>query len=484
MNPSFDKGIMRVAYTGRNQNNSFISRETFEKCIGTIYNVPVVAHYDRDTDTIGGHDMQMVMGEDGQFKMINLTQPVGVVPESANWYWEEIEDSTGIHEYLCVEVLIWKRQECYEKIKKDGFEKQSMEITTKEAQMQNGVLVITDFFFTALALLGENVTPCFESAGMQLFSKNFYHAEYEKMKEDFRREFSKIQEGGSEMDKKLELLQKYSIKQEDLTFNIDELSYEDLEAKLQEMQNGDPEPKAQVFTLNLMEWMDEVNAQLDAVKFVDRWGYECNKYWFRDVQDSEVIVDNAEDRWRTYGIPVVESGDKITLDFANIKRKKVVYEDFAENEAAPEAAPIGEQFAAYMDGVAAKMGEVKEQFNTVTNQFNEANTQLQEFQSKYQAMVDAEEQRVAAEQKAAKDEMFAKFDKLIGSDEEYKAVKEKAEQYSVAELETMCYALFGKKKAVFSTENKKQSNPTVTVGTTSELHKPSAYGDLFDFKNK
>ena len=48
----------------------------------------------------------------------------------------------------------------------------------------------------------------------------------------------------------------------------------------------------------------------------------------------------------------------------------------------------------------------------------------------------------------------------------------------------MCYALFGKKKAVFSTENKKQSNPTVTVGTTSELHKPSAYGDLFDFKNK
>lgn len=105
MNPSFDKGVMRVAYTGRNQNNSFISRETFEKCIGTIYNVPVVAHYDRDTDTIGGHDMQMVMGEDGQFKMINLTQPVGVVPESANWYWEEIEDSTGIHEYLCVEVL-------------------------------------------------------------------------------------------------------------------------------------------------------------------------------------------------------------------------------------------------------------------------------------------------------------------------------------------------------------------------------------------
>ena len=53
MNPSFDKGIMRVAYTGRNPNNSFISRETFEKCIGTIYNVPVVAHYDRDTDTIG-----------------------------------------------------------------------------------------------------------------------------------------------------------------------------------------------------------------------------------------------------------------------------------------------------------------------------------------------------------------------------------------------------------------------------------------------
>lgn len=479
VNPSFDKGIMRVAYTGRNQNNSFISKDTFEKCIDTIYNIPVVAHYNRETDTIGGHDIEMIITDDG-IKMVPLTQPVGVVPESAQWYWEEVEDTTGIHEYLCVEVLIWKRQECYDKIVKDGFEKQSMEITTKQAEMQNGVLVIDDFYFTALTLLGDNVTPCFESAGMQLFSQNFYLSEYEKMKEDFRKEFSKIQEGGTEMNEKLELLQQYSLTQDDLDFSIDELTYEDLEAKLKEMKPDEPEN--QVFTLNLMEWMDEVNAQLDAVKFVDRWGYECNKYWFRDVQGNEVIVDNAEDRWRTYGIPVVESGDKITLDFANIKRKKVVYEDFAENETVPEAAPIGEQFSAYMDAAVANMGEVKSQLESVTNQYSEANTQLHEIQGKYQAMVEAEEQRVAAEQKAAKDEVFAKFDKLIGSDEEYKAVKEKAEQYSVAEIETLCYAMYGKKKAVFSTTDKK--NPTVTVGTTVESHKPSAYGDLFNFKNK
>ena len=135
-----------------------------------------------------------------------------------------------------------------------------------------------------------------------------------------------------------------------------------------------------------------------------------------------------------------------------------------------------------MDAAVANMGDVKSQLESVTNQYSEANTQLHEIQGKYQAMVEAEEQRVAAEQKAAKDEVFAKFDKLIGSDEEYKAVKEKAEQYSVAEIETLCYAMYGKKKAVFSTTDKK--NPTVTVGTTVESHKPSAYGDLFNFKNK
>ena len=35
-NASFDEGVLRVAYVGKNRNNSFISKETFERCIEKI----------------------------------------------------------------------------------------------------------------------------------------------------------------------------------------------------------------------------------------------------------------------------------------------------------------------------------------------------------------------------------------------------------------------------------------------------------------
>ena len=60
-NSSFDSGVLRVAYTGKNRNNSFISKETFERCMPSIYNCPIVCNYDRESDTIGSHDMELEM---------------------------------------------------------------------------------------------------------------------------------------------------------------------------------------------------------------------------------------------------------------------------------------------------------------------------------------------------------------------------------------------------------------------------------------
>ena len=106
VNPSFDLGVLKVAYTGLNRNNSFISEETFEKCIKTIYNCPVVCNYNRETDSIGSHDIEIVKDGNNSYKIINITQPVGVVPESAKYWWEDIVDNGVSHRYLCVEVLL------------------------------------------------------------------------------------------------------------------------------------------------------------------------------------------------------------------------------------------------------------------------------------------------------------------------------------------------------------------------------------------
>ena len=87
VNSSFDSAILRIAYPGQNRNGSCISKETFEKCINTIYNCPIVTNYDRESNTLGGHDMEVVSDSDGNIRLVNLTTPVGVVPESSNWFW-------------------------------------------------------------------------------------------------------------------------------------------------------------------------------------------------------------------------------------------------------------------------------------------------------------------------------------------------------------------------------------------------------------
>ena len=184
-NSSFDSGVLRVAYTGKNRNNSFISKETYECCIQSIYNCPIVCNYDRETDTIGSHDIELVSTDDGGMKIVNITQPVGVIPESAKYWWEEIEDNSGVHEYLCVDALIWKRQEAYRKIKDDGITDESMEISIKEGEMVDGMYVIKRFEFTAFCLLG-TAEPCFESASLEMFSCDGFKQQLAEMMQEFK----------------------------------------------------------------------------------------------------------------------------------------------------------------------------------------------------------------------------------------------------------------------------------------------------------
>lgn len=187
-NKSFDSGVLKVAYWGENRNKTSISKEAFERSIPTMYNCPIVCNYDRDTDTIGGHDIEIVSTADGGVKMVNITSPVGCIPESAKYWWDTVTEEDGTqHEYLFVEALLWKRQEAYRKIKSDGVTAQSMELVVKDGEKKDGIFNIYDFEFTAFALIG--VEPCFESAALE-FSKNSFKQELAEMMEDLRESFS------------------------------------------------------------------------------------------------------------------------------------------------------------------------------------------------------------------------------------------------------------------------------------------------------
>lgn len=482
-NSSFDKGVLKVCYVGRNRNNSFISKETFERCIESIYNCPIVCRYDREADEIGSHDMELVSDDEGRMKLVNITTPVGVIPESAKYWWAEYEEDDGsIHEYLCVDALLWKRQEAYQKIKEDGITDESMEITIKEGGMQDGVYVIDRFEFTAFCLLG-TAEPCYESASLMMFSQNEFKAQLDEMMREFKESFSLVQssqevvipqqnysEGGKEtLDEKRALMAQYGLAEDELDFNLEDFTVEELVEKFEEMNsaNGAATETGTEENFALAEqFRDELLDALSKEQVETCFG-QMSRYWYfdHDCEISEVYCYDQKD-WKLYGFSYSMNGDNVVIDFESKKRKKMAVVDFDEGEQNPAFAgvftKIAEQFAE-----SENQWEVK--YQSASEQIASMETELTELRQ-YKANIER-----AADEKV-REEMFAQFEDLIGV-EAFESLRENSGALSVEEIEERCYALRGRKQSgKFALETQKVTKLPVekTSGVEDE-----PYGGVF-----
>lgn len=256
-NNSFDACVIRVCYTGVNRNKSSISRQAIEKALPTIYNCPIVCNYNIHEDTIGGHDMEVIRTEEG-LKLVNLTDAIGVIPSGAQHRWEQIETDGEMKEYFCIDGLLWKRSSAYEKIKTDGITAQSMEIDVTDGRLNDGVFEIEGFTFTAFCLLGDGIEPCFEDASLQTFSLAEYKRNFTRMMEDFKTEYevstakaddidNASMKGGNDPLKIEELMEKYGLSPDDVTFDatgMDESELERAFAEIRQKKFGDDPPAA------------------------------------------------------------------------------------------------------------------------------------------------------------------------------------------------------------------------------------------------
>ena len=521
VNRSFDKGVLKIAYHGKNRNGTYISKEAFENALPSLANVPVVTHYLRKDDELGGHDMELITGEDGKLYMVYVTEPVGVVPSSPNCWWEEVEETSGdVHEYLCVEVLLWKRQEAYKLIKESGVVGQSMEITINDGHDGDGMYCIDSFIFTALCLLGDEHEPCFESASLNVFGLSSFQAQYQEMLNEFKLAFAQVSgtnpvQGGEEpMNNELDV----NVPVEDAPENVvvdvdtDTSSVETVEAPVDGEGNeggegenfeetpaeptvetptedgiegsgadnpvddsdgvdGEPsdEPVEEQFSLTLMDKLGEIQMALASKESIlDPWGYEMPRFCFVDVQDSDVIFWDAKENWMLMGAPIVESGDKISINFEQMKRKKVSYEDFIDGSSANDW--MNQMFTSLSDRLVSA-----ERLNELQGQYDVLN-------GKYTVLYDAEQARLDAERREAVAGVFEKFEKLLGGDAEFEALKSE-EHNDVEALENKCFSLYGKKKAVFTVTDKKQKNVSLVIDACSEVEeKKLPYGNkLFAF---
>lgn len=479
VNSSFDTGVLRICYTGENRNKSFFSKETIVKSIPTIYNCPIVCNYDRGTDTLGGHDIELVCDGNGALKLINATTPVGVIPESAKVWFDDYEEDDGtIHEYLYAEVLLWKRQEAYQKIKKDGITAHSMEIKVKDGKSIDGIYHVDNFEFNAFALIG--VKPCFESSALELFSQNVFTQKMSEMMQDLKETFSTVStfnkddnthpqenstEGGERvLDEKMNLAAKYGIDVNTLDFSIDDLSLEELTEKFESMKkdNTNPEPENKFALISNV--IDEINRVLSVEKVTRDWG-ECPRYCYVDC-DTEIGEVYCWDRndWLLYGFKFEVNGDSITIDFNSKKRKKYVIEDFDGGEQASPIAPVFELIENKLKDYSDIQAKFAEATNTIASMESEL-TELRQFKADTESAISD----------AKIEEVFSNFTDLAGI-EAFESLKEHCKEYDLDVLEEKCYAIRGRNRSDMKF-SAKEKNPKLKVPKTDFSNEP--YGGLF-----
>ena len=165
-----DSNLMKVKITvmhdGINYNGSKFTLQDMKRAEESVKNIPILGYVLRDTDgnvdDFDGHNMETrIKDSDKGFEIETyyLEKPIGVVPESCNPRYEEID---GLN-HLIVDGYIWKSYSngSYKLIENSLFKGVSMEIEVLDGKWNEleDVYDIIDYRYTGITVLGDMVEP-------------------------------------------------------------------------------------------------------------------------------------------------------------------------------------------------------------------------------------------------------------------------------------------------------------------------------------
>lgn len=513
-----------VMHTGANLNKTSFTKDAINKAVPTIRNTPILGYVvdelDEEDKDFKGHEHELRI-TDKDVKYVYAGQAYGVIPESCNPRWIVKDDGTGIErEYLRVDGLIWtKFSDPVDIFTRDGTKNHSVELTDMACGPadKNGNVPVGSFKFDGCCILsttdpsikpamtGSCVTANFsvEDITAQIRDRLY---EYQAIQQNYtaQNDNPSDEEKGdttpmNENEIKTPGVEENQVPAENTVAPTEPAGNEATPpnentvtepAAAPAEENAAPttepepapaepagtentaptenEPSAGAeFTLSANQLRDEIYNALLKVQVPSRWDSDCMipKYWLTDILDSEVIVTDSG-TYQLMGIPYSMNGDNVVLDYANIKRKKVTYEDWDEGDVMPGLITM---FSTLTD----KLVELSDSFTKAANEVSEIKPKLEAYQK-------AEEDAVVAAEKAKRDELFSVMDEKLGADAEYIALKENKE-ISYSDLETKCYALVGRKSAEFSYVPNKNNKGTVRFGVGGTQNGSDvAYGGLIE----
>lgn len=508
-----------VMHTGANLNKTSFTKDAINKAVPTICNTPILGYVvdelDEEDKDFKGHEHELrITNKD--VKYVYAGQAYGVIPESCNPRWIVKDDGTGIErEYLRVDGLIWtKFSDPVDIFTRDGTKNHSVELTDMACGPadKNGNVPVGSFKFDGCCILsttdpsikpamtGSCVTANFsvEDITAQIRDRLYeyqaiqqnYTAQNDNPSDEEKGDTTPMNENEKNPAMTENAVAEGAVENPEIETPAAENTATKTESEAAPAENAAPEEGAEnattevpaentapaeedepaassEFTLTANQLRDEVYNALLKVQVPSRWDNECMipKYWLTDIQGSEVIVTDSG-TYQLMGIPYSMNGDNVVLEYENIKRKKVVYEDWDNGDVMPGLITM---FSTLTD----KLVELSDSYTKAANEVSEIKPKLEAYQ---QAEADAK----AAEMEAKRNALFATFDEKLGADAEYIALKENKE-ISYSDLETKCYALVGRKSAEFSYVPNKNNKGTVRFGVGGTQNGSDvAYGGLIE----
>lgn len=239
---------LQACHTGENINHCFISDDTMTNALASLINKPILGYIYKDDDgefQFRSHDMHMENGETVYDEII-----VGYLPESCDAHIKFDEEKKKNF----VEVdgyIVEKYTKAADILRREGRCQVSVEMAVNEMayDAKTHILNITDFVFTGVTILGRFEDGTEVQAGMAgsnivIRNDSVSFAETQAKLEGLARQVAELQnslsinnseKGGTDSLMKFdELLKKYNKTAEEVTFEVEGLSDEELEAKFAE----------------------------------------------------------------------------------------------------------------------------------------------------------------------------------------------------------------------------------------------------------
>ena len=496
---------LKVCHIDVNRNGSHISKGNMEKAMPTLKYRPILAYIhelDDGTKDFYAHNVEVVENDDGETELHYIEKQVGCFKADDPWLkYDKKMDKTYVHAYA---VIPEEYTETADIIRRKNGTKVSCELVINELSYnaKEKYLDLTDFYFGGCTLLGCDEDGNEIGEGMLGSSiVDFCHKEptfnyQDKLIETLERLNFTLESlnnknadkkgGNVEMNTFEILLEKYGKTVEDVTFDIEGLSDEELEAKFKEAfedsdgdnatdddavsdttdegtdgesndntddttdgtdntDGGEAEKFTKIFTVELSH--DDIRNALYTL--IRQYENDDEYFYIREVFDSYFVM---QDWWnnKIYKQSYVIDGENVSLEGDRIE----VYEILVTKE---------EKDA---------LDALKENYSALEVKYNE----LKEFKDNYDA----------AELKSKKDAIFARDEySVLADNDEFKKLVKDALNFSVEEVEAKAKTIFADhiiKTGTFKSDNNENNKPKMHVfnaGTEKEKKK-KAYGKLFD----